>query len=860
MRLLGNDPDLGAATPEDDLPAYPAPDYSIDETGRYVDASSRAADPSDSRPVEADNLGSDPSEGPPAVVVPEPEPLADAGEQDPVDGDSVPAPADPALVEPAPVVDPDQPPLLLDAADHTGDWGFAADPVTPEAPSLAQFGWDSEAPSDPEPPAWTAGRDLFEPPAPAAEDTTALPWFLHDDPAPDESLNQPADSLAAQEADPDALDARMDELATPAQETWDGVPPEEPTDLPPVTDDVPAPPQWSVTESDDDLLPPAPPVQEPIDVDGAEAAVDGLSPTDVAPEEVVAADVPSADPWFLPPDPQPGTTAQPEQWPAVDQPAPAEPVDAEPHPTADTDWTPDLTAMAAVAPTPPPTPPTAATVPPSEAPLEPAPVTKRGKKGKEPPSPADISSVGVAILPGVPLPDWVTPPPPDVAHRTGDAEPVPGLPTDEQAPSSPPDVAVVEDPVSVPASGLLPPPDPAQWSEHPWGPVVWGADVPMNGTAPAPAEPVSPTEVAAAVGVADPPPAALPPEAGPPAGEAPIRVDPPTPIATEGAIDAPPPATTPVAAADEFGWLYQPDDNVAPTPHTADPVAPQSPPQDPPPAPPVQQASAAVPPAGAEAGEVAVLTPLAAPPTGPMIPAPAPAPAPETFPVAPADAVDVASTPDQVARTEPASADGVPPMQEPHAESDDGADEGGRTSGAMKWILLIGGLLILLAGVAYAAFVTPGFLSSSATTGPPTLATPPQAAGLTKTSKAAEPATGVFTAMASAEAATGSQTATYSGNGVVATAWVANDAAATPDSLAGAYRASGGEPVKEWVSAPAGPRGGSMKCGAVSASHSVCVWSGDGVVGATDITGSGRSEAGTLTGQMRIALEQPTAA
>ena len=51
-----------------------------------------------------------------------------------------------------------------------------------------------------------------------------------------------------------------------------------------------------------------------------------------------------------------------------------------------------------------------------------------------------------------------------------------------------------------------------------------------------------------------------------------------------------------------------------------------------------------------------------------------------------------------------------------------------------------------------------------------------------------------------------------------------------------------------------------MKCGAVSASHSVCVWSGDGVVGATDITGSGRSEAGTLTGQMRIALEQPTAA
>ena len=305
MRLLGNDPDLGAATPEDDLPAYPAPDYSIDETGRYVDASSRAADPSDSRPVEADNLGSDPSEGPPAVVVPEPEPLADAGEQDPVDGDSVPAPADPALVEPAPVVDPDQPPLLLDAADHTGDWGFAADPVTPEAPSLAQFGWDSEAPSDPEPPAWTAGRDLFEPPAPAAEDATALPWFLHDDPAPDESLNQPADSLAAQEADPDALDARMDELATPAQETWDAVPPEEPTDLPPVTDDVPATPQWSVTESDDDLLPPAPPVQEPIDVDGAEAAVDGLSPTDVAPEEVVAADDPSADPWFLPPTPSP---------------------------------------------------------------------------------------------------------------------------------------------------------------------------------------------------------------------------------------------------------------------------------------------------------------------------------------------------------------------------------------------------------------------------------------------------------------------------------------------------------------------------------------------------------------------------
>ena len=56
---------------------------------------------------------------------------------------------------------------------------------------------------------------------------------------------------------------------------------------------------------------------------------------------------------------------------------------------------------------------------------------------------------------------------------------------------------------------------------------------------------------------------------------------------------------------------------------------------------------------------------------------------------------------------------------------------------------------------------------------------------------------------------------------------------------------------------PAGPRGGSMACAAVSAQQSLCFWTDEGVSGAADVTGMGRSAAAQLVANMRIALEPP---
>ena len=101
MRLLGNDPDLGAATRR-----RPARLPGAGLHHRRDRPIRRRFQPSCGPLGLAARRGRQPGAGSvgrtPAVVVPEPEPLADAVEQDPVDGDSVPAPADPALVEPAP--------------------------------------------------------------------------------------------------------------------------------------------------------------------------------------------------------------------------------------------------------------------------------------------------------------------------------------------------------------------------------------------------------------------------------------------------------------------------------------------------------------------------------------------------------------------------------------------------------------------------------------------------------------------------------------------------------------------------------------------------------------------------------------
>ncbi|MFN8125552.1 MAG: hypothetical protein U0R64_03465 [Candidatus Nanopelagicales bacterium] len=816
MHVPGNTPDVGADVPtDDDLPTYPAPDYTLDDTGAYVELEPPQQEIVD-RPAD-DFLA--PSHDDPDTPGPE-------------QGLTIDAPDTPEVADSSESTRDDtggEPPLLLldekaEASQWDDDWGFAAEPATPRAQSLADFGWD-EAPEVTEE-SWQAEPqpDLFEPPR--ATDTSSLPWFLQEEPTqtPDEAEAAPEPAAEAPRGD--------DVVAV------DEAPPPNVADEP-VAVDVPTDETVVVDVPSDEAVAVEVPTAEPVavEVPTAEPVV-GDSPveawTDDTPEAVV--DEPPApvavDPWFVPDTPPQPPVAEPAagsaesagEVPTETQWFPPEsPPAAEPLATAG----PVAAAPAAV-----------------ETPLEPAPPPEKTKKGKEPPSPADIASVGVAILPGVPLPDWVAPPPSEVAEWTG-------------APVAAPPVAVLP-------SGELPPPDPAQWSEHPWGPVVWGVAAPVAGAVAASPVVDATPETPEPGGVT-----VLPPEqpevlevvdvSSPPATDRGTEsVDPDLPV-----VDGPPPPTEmpveptlppgdgsppPTEVPDEFGWLYEPD-VPAPTPAGPEDESPEPAPMGPPVGPPVALAAS-----------------LAAPPTGdPVLPDPGegtpldelprvaeaePSPSPETVAPAIPDASAPVASPDVDASADDDISEDVPGDDQPDPP-------GKRTSGAMKWILIIGGALIVLAGAAYAAFVTPGFLNSTGTPAPATLATPAQAGGLTKTGKPAEPANGVFTSMAAAEKATGSQIATYSGDGTVATAWVATDAVATPDSLIGAYEVSDGAPVKEWVNVPAGPRGGSMKCGAVSASQTVCVWAGDGVVGAVDVTGMGRAQSATLAGQMRLALEQP---
>ena len=94
-------------------------------------------------------------------------------------------------------------------------------------------------------------------------------------------------------------------------------------------------------------------------------------------------------------------------------------------------------------------------------------------------------------------------------------------------------------------------------------------------------------------------------------------------------------------------------------------------------------------------------------------------------------------------------------------------------------------------------------------------------------------------------------------NAVTSTVWVSPTASADPAAIAAAYTKSGGEKLGTLTTVPAGPRGGSMACAAVSAQQSLCFWTDEGVSGAADVTGMGRSAAAQLVANMRIALEPP---
>lgn len=536
-----------------------------------------------------------------------------------------------------------------------------------------------------------------------------------------------------------------------------------------------------------------------------------------------------------------------------------------------------------------PEPPLAVTPPPAAVP---PPETGR-RKGPLPPTATDINSVGVAILPGVPLPAWVAPVPAPVAQYPIDpafaaqvapdagaiAPDVPPLaPPDAAAPwpSVTPDAAAAADPqlmpppqlsqsqlppppmpvaaaappsvplppmapptiaaaplAAMPAAAPLPPPDPAQWSEHPMGPVVWGPVPPLAAAPPeAPAEPAAPTPVLAAAPPIDATPD-LPPTAP---ASIPDPVPAPNPAWFQTDVDSSPPAPAD-AAGQEYNWLVHPTDPgddltaLAPPPVDAPlaplaaPLALVAPEQE------LNPAPVAESPTVTEFREMA-------PPTGPALDFTPPSDLTTPTDASESDPADVAETTD----------------------SDDDGNEKTR-GGALKWILIVGGILIAAALAAMALFVTPGFLTSSQSTTdtPAVVATPATAGGLTKAAEPAQPATGVFQKMAAdTSAASGSQYATYTGGDVAATVWVSPTFGGSPTSIAQAYSAAGGVPLDKAATVPAGPKGGSMQCAAASPQQTLCFWTADGVRGAADVTGLGRSAAGELVGKMRVALEPTT--
>jgi hypothetical protein len=201
----------------------------------------------------------------------------------------------------------------------------------------------------------------------------------------------------------------------------------------------------------------------------------------------------------------------------------------------------------------------------------------------------------------------------------------------------------------------------------------------------------------------------------------------------------------------------------------------------------------------------------------------------------------------------------VPDFSNAPAAAAPPADEQPGRSGRTGKILLaiLAGLLVLaLAGVLL--FVTPGFLRSEpAPAAPPVVQTPATVAGLAK-SEPAPGGTAVMTRIAEAAGATAtSHIATYTGNGTIATVWVANAAGGSPAVTATEFENSGGSPLEPLRNVPPGPRGGEMACAAATPARTLCFWTADSIRGAADLRGMGRAEAAALAAQMRVDLEQP---
>jgi hypothetical protein len=420
--------------------------------------------------------------------------------------------------------------------------------------------------------------------------------------------------------------------------------------------------------------------------------------------------------------------------------------------------------------------------------------------------------VGIAIMPGMPLPGYV--------HRSSLAQSlVPHSATQTRQTHDIGSEFGTVRPAGVRTA--LPPPDPGQRSEHPLGPVVWEPAAPQVRAAPP------------QVGVS------LPAQSPAPAVESPAPV-PAAGLAWYSPHPAASPGRSPATAAGQYGWLFEPD--------------PEQPDDDPLPVVRLPEQSAAPRQPGAREGSA---EPVPPPPPGYALTDPAdhpdtPPSPPDTHKVAqsgagPGEAGDEA---DQILPW-----DGPDDEQSPRAAAAGPAVATAKGAGRRRRALFV--LLVISALVAAAAVLwawrtqpQPQSAGAQAAQQPP----PREAGGLILRPALERPAEAALRTWARRTSVPG-EVLTYRRAAVTVTVLLSQlPGIGGPDAYR-AYRRAGGPTTGPAMRYSPGPRGGMLHCAAADYRRTVCFWGNEREQGAADITGLGRSAAAQQLAQMRSAFE-----
>jgi hypothetical protein len=168
--------------------------------------------------------------------------------------------------------------------------------------------------------------------------------------------------------------------------------------------------------------------------------------------------------------------------------------------------------------------------------------------------------------------------------------------------------------------------------------------------------------------------------------------------------------------------------------------------------------------------------------------------------------------------------------------------------------LIIGGTVLVAGCLAAAAlWVDAGQVGTEADPVPlAALATPVTVGGLTQ-SEGFSPPPGLVPALDPEVVPI--STATYSGDGVQATVWMAPSGINSTVALFESYQSTSSTGTQPSQSFSPGIRGGVLDCGAIDATRTICYWGNAGMQGGAEIAGLNRTRAAELVSQMRTELE-----